>query len=181
MTDARNWELTAKSATSDTWIGLDGASRKAEWVAKRLTSGESAGIQLSFTVFNRGKRRGDLLHAGGLRQVVASKRLCGVLEDIRATGWASTPVEVWFKNGEELPGYRLLVPLGRCSAFGKTFDDETFEVFPVDPTKGWDGSDVFWPEAESHSLMVTDRVKQALLTAGMDRLEFEDPTDPPPF
>jgi hypothetical protein len=145
-------------------------------LAERVAAGWQPPAPIPFTVDNRGKRCGDLLHTSGSFVVVASERFCALLSEIGATGWVTAPVAIHYKDGEELRGYRLLVTTGRCADFlieRDDYDDDVVE--PVDVSVGWDGSDLFWFAAPSMGFLVTDRVKQAIVAAGMEGIEFEVP------
>lgn len=171
------WRAIAASSTRDTWVSMPDMKlgddlRLTEAVAR----GEQPDGPVHLKVGNRGKYRGDLLHASGGFYVVASLRLVGVLEDMGATGWVTAPVEIRYPSGEELTGYRLLVTTGRCADFRMGRGDNADEEAPVDVSIGWDGSDVFWWEAPSRGFLVTDRVKRAFEEAGLQRIIFEIPT-----
>lgn len=168
------WSMAPKSATSDTWVGLQDHSDLGEALNEKIARGGQPPTPISLGVRNRGKHVGDMLHATGNFINVASERFCDVLEEVGATGWMSVPVEIRYKNGEELPGYRLVVPTGRCDDF-RIEREDIDDYVPIDSFPGWDGSDIFWHEATTMVLLVTDRVKVALEEAGMQRLEFERP------
>ncbi|MDN5896230.1 MAG: hypothetical protein L0H93_19690 [Nocardioides sp.] len=122
----RIWRMSANANTGDTWVAPDTDPRAyvEEEAVKNMAAGDVVEAPFGFTVFNRGKQRGDLLHAGGAFIVVASDRLIRVLEDIEATGWVSAPVPIRYANGETLPGYQLLVPVGRCTNFHADLDPD---------------------------------------------------------
>lgn len=168
------WQLGAAYANRDTWVDLVHDGDLGDDLTSRIAAGDLPDEPVRLEVCHRGKNRGDLLNATGNFIVVASERFCEVLEEIDATGWVSVPVEIRYKNAEELPGYRMVVATGRCDDF-RIEREDIDDYVPIDSFPGWDGSDIFWFEAMTMTLLVTDRVKVALETAGMQRLEFERP------
>ncbi|QDH10828.1 hypothetical protein FE634_21670 [Nocardioides dongxiaopingii] len=104
-----------------------------------------------------------------------------VLESSGATGWRTVPALVRFKDGEELPGYRVLVVTGSCDNFFEGTLDDVGDRIPgavFDPARGWDGSDIFWIEARPHfTFLATDRVRRALGSSGITGVVYEDAVD----
>lgn len=173
MTERRFWIAQPSMATRDVWVCLQDMKPSDMKIAKRIADGWQPGSPIQLEVFHRGKRTNDFLHTGGTFFMVVSERFVTFLEEIGATGWATAPVEIHYKNGEELPGYRLMVTTGRCDRFfakKKKHSDK-----PADPSVGWDGSDLFWFEAPSLGFVTTDRIKQAIEEAGLTGFTFEPP------
>ncbi|WP_137294979.1 hypothetical protein [Nocardioides dongxiaopingii] len=177
-TSGRFWLVRAASARSDCWVrvGDTEGDPAGDEMMSSLLDGAAPDQPVSLVVWNRGRRRGDLLWSGGSFSAI-SDRAVQVLEAIGATGWRSVPAHVRFGNGEELPGYQVLVVTGTCGDFFAEADRRRTDR-GVDPFHEWDGSDVFWIGARPQfTFCVTDRVREAFDAAGLDRIEYEDPAD----
>lgn len=162
--------LTAQSTSRDTWVGL--RKRNYDTVVARVVAGKVDRTEME--VSNRGPRVGDLLWTGGSPFLVASARLMAVLRDIGATGWASCPAEIRYKNGDPLPGFEMLVVTGHCGDPRRVFQSERVAELWSD----WDGSDLSWIGGEPwYQCVVTERVREALVGAELDRLEWSGAED----
>lgn len=172
----RFWEVRPARTVRDTWVGTRDVFRRTDIeLAERIAAGDLPATAVPLFVRHRGEYRGDLLHATGECVVVASEAVCESLARTGATGWVTAPAAIRYRNGEELPGYRLLVTTGRCADFRIQRSADAPEA-RVDVSVGWDGSDVFWWQAPSRGFLVTDRVKRAIEDAGLQRIEFAIPT-----
>lgn len=183
--------VSAKSSSSWVWLGTDPLPTGCRYANDstpfeldvKVARGDLSDLTgpPSFTVSNRGKV-GDLLWTEGMPYKVVSQRLLEVLEEMEATGWTSTPVEVRYKNGDDLPGFHLLSITGNCDDIHATYDpttiEEDFEVRyarGLDVSEGWDGSDLFWSrDAAGIDFLATERVVKEFNAAGLTGLEFED-------
>ncbi|GAA5154948.1 hypothetical protein GCM10023340_39340 [Nocardioides marinquilinus] len=172
----RFWLVTAASTARDCWVRITSPETDpvGESVMERLLADQPLDGPLELTVWNRGPRRGDLLWTGGGTFSAVSERAVGVLESIGATGWRSVPATTRFANGDPLTGYHVLVVTGRS---GELFGQKRRPDRPgVDPSQGWDGSDVFAPNGRPHfTFCVTHRVREAFDAAGLERVVFRDP------
>lgn len=171
------WFIEAKSTASDTRIGIDDdVDPLGEALVARLRDGWEPPVPISLRVAARGKHRGDLLPSDGAYIVVASDRFIETLRAIDASGWTAFPTRITYANGDQLGGYQLLLPTGRCADFRleKALDDDA--EYPIDPGNGWDGSDVFWREGPLFwTVLATDRVRQAVMDARLQRVAIEKP------
>lgn len=171
------WLVGATSTSADTRVGIaDEADPLGEALLARLRDGWEPADPVGLRVAARGRHRGDLLPSDGAYIVVASDRFVDTLRAIDASGWTAATVRITYAGGDELTGYQLLVPTGRCADFRmqKALDDDA--EYPVDPSNGWDGSDVFWREGPPFwTFLATDRVRQALVDAGLERVVVEEP------
>ncbi len=172
------WFIEAKSTASDTRVGMaDDADVVGEKLLAWLREGWEPAAPIKLRVATRGRHLGDLLPTDGAYIVVASDRFVGTLRTIGASGWKAFPTQLTYADGDALAGYQLLVPTGRCADFReqqKALGEGT--EYPIDPSNGWDGSDVFWREGPLFwRFLTTDRVRQALMKAQLERVAFQRP------
>lgn len=137
------WHTKAASATRDLWVALRDIGPMLDVrIAERVAEGWQPETPIALVVTNRGKRVNDLLHATGAFFMVASARFIALLDDLGATGWVTAPVEIHYKNGDALSGYRLMVTTGRCDRFFDDDEDDSLDPDvelggkPADPSRG---------------------------------------------
>jgi hypothetical protein len=165
----RFWLVKAASATRDCWVRLVDDQDSDEVVLAAMTG--DAPERFGLEVFNRGTRHGDFLWTGGGAFTVVSDRVVETLRDVGPTGWHAVPADVRFRNGDRLDGYHVLLVTGACDDFTRGRREGSTGV---DPTPGWDGSDVFWiRDLPNFCFWVTDRVRRAFDRAGLTRVECE--------
>lgn len=162
-------ELSAPSETSDLWVGpeWEGKPELGPWMTgdgQRVVDVIANGHidTLPYRVWfeqspdSRGARHGDLLWVGGLPIGIVSDRFIEVLKDLGVTGWSTYMVEIRDAAGDEITGYMGFVA-------DVTGDSEVVS---------W-----AWKKKRQMPLyLTTDRVADALLAAGVDRLERKTAT-----
>jgi len=116
---------------------------------------------------------------------IVSDRVVRVLTDSGFTGWTTYPVDVRYKDGQPLHGYRGLAVTGRCGPIEDKLSP--VEILPPPVPGGeamphymglrfrpdtWDGSDVFTP-AGTTAAVVTEHVRNALVKAEITNLSLD--------
>ncbi len=130
----------------------------------------------------RGRSTPSDMYCYGTFPHFISSRFASLLREMGATGWHGIPVETIGKRGEVIPGYELLVIIGRCGMLDYSRGVErvldkgggkriyTFGI-TFDPDE-WDKSDIFLSPT-THYLFVTGRVKRAVEKAKLRGITFE--------
>lgn len=121
----RSWvEVRPFSEERDLWVAPEGEGKPAfgPWLTedgRRVveTIAEGRGEELPFPVWFEqtegctGRRRGDLLWAGGLSISIASDRFIDTLTSVGARGWSTYPVTLRDRKGADISGSKDLCPM----------------------------------------------------------------------
>jgi hypothetical protein len=117
---------------------------------------------------------GEVVWTRFVGPILLSGPLVGLLRDRGFGGWSTYPVEVRGRKGEVLSPYYGLVVHGRCGPVDTSRGKRVMKeypggLFPVMKGIGfseasWDGSDIFMPSDGTGWTLVTEQVKEALLS-----------------
>lgn len=157
-------EVRPFSEERDLWVAPEGEGKPAfgPWLTedgRRVveTIAEGRGEELPFPVWFEqtegctGRRRGDLLWAGGLSISIASDRFIDTLTSVGARGWSTYPVTLRDRKGAEISGYQGLVS---------------------DVTGTGDVVSLLWRKhSQKPVLLLTEDVARGLAEAGVDQFE----------
>lgn len=112
------------------------------------------------------------VHLSLVAPVLFSEDVFHALRSCGATGWLSRSINLFGKDGVNIPGYSLLVVSGRCGNAQYNRSEKTFKSYPAGDCpalrglffeeSSWDGSDVFMCESERQSIFVTEKARDAI-------------------
>ena len=159
------------------------------WEYRMLLTGDYRGAEfpLEFRHYS-GKRYDDVLGIGYSSLYLISDRFREVLEKNSFTGWKCFPVRLFTKKGEEVTGYQGFSVTGRAGRvdWGKSeivyieyptgIQEANYKGVHVDMEQ-WDDSDIFMPEQRYNSIMMTRKVREALLAEKITNIQFENITE----